>query len=146
MRLANETEPGAVKHTRLRLAAASLLALYWAAMFLGTHLPQGVGPGSQVSDKLLHFGAYAGLAFLLAAALSCFRARLGSFLFALLIAALYGVFDELTQMPVPGRQADVHDWVADVLGAGVGVLAFVIAAAGVTRLFPAAAPTSTQEA
>ncbi len=40
---------------------------------------------------------------------------------AVLLASLYGVSDEVHQAYVPGRSADLFDWVADTVGAGVGV-------------------------
>jgi VanZ family protein len=41
---------------------------------------------------------------------------------SVLIASLYGASDELHQYFVPGRSAEVADWVADTLGALVAVL------------------------
>lgn len=38
------------------------------------------------------------------------------------LASLYGVSDEVHQFFVPGRSADVTDWLADTLGALVAVL------------------------
>ena len=42
------------------------------------------------------------------------------------VAAMYGAFDELTQLLVPRRTADLRDWAADVVGATLGVAAFLI--------------------
>lgn len=36
-------------------------------------------------------------------------------------AGLYGITDELHQVYVPGRTADVADWLVDMAGALVGV-------------------------
>jgi VanZ family protein len=78
----------------------------------------------QVSDKTGHLLAYAGLALL------CVRAVGGGLprrvvvrvaVRALVIAAGYGIFDELHQAFVPGRSADVRDWFADVGGAVIGI-------------------------
>jgi len=38
----------------------------------------------------------------------------------LAIGALYGMTDELHQMFVPGRQPDIADWIADILGVAIG--------------------------
>jgi VanZ family protein len=38
-------------------------------------------------------------------------------------SAVYGVSDEFHQRFVPGRNASIEDWVADVAGAAVGVAA-----------------------
>ena len=59
----------------------------------------------------------------LGAALAWGRARSGASLahvVLLAIGALYGMTDEWHQMFVPGRQPDVADWIADVLGVAIG--------------------------
>ena len=107
----------------VRWGLTILLLTYWLAMFVGTHVPRVPQelslPGG---DKGQHLVAYAGLAFLIA-----FRQSLGNVLGWKRIAAifgvvaLYGVVDELTQIPV-GRTADLYDWFADVSGAVGGLL------------------------
>ena len=47
--------------------------------------------------------------------------------YVLIVAAIYGVLDELTQTLV-GRSADVADWLADMVGATVGIWAGLLAA------------------
>lgn len=104
------------------------LAVYWLGIFIATHLPtlpEAVDL-SQISDKTLHFGAYAGLGFLLSASVAAVWNW--SFLRAaavLLSLSLYGVADELLQIPM-NRTADVADWQADVLGGVTGVAAFSV--------------------
>lgn len=92
------------------------LAAYWAAMAVGTHLPPGPPGPPWVSDKVLHFGGYFGLAALLAAT---FRRR--PLWTVVAVAAVYGAVDEITQPPF-GRTADVWDWVAGVAGAVLGAV------------------------
>lgn len=67
------------------------------------------------ADKLGHAGAYAVLGGLLTLAT-------GRVWLAVLLATLFGVSDEIHQYFVPGRQADVLDVVADLVGALVGAL------------------------
>jgi len=129
----------------LRIIPLGTLGVYWIAIFVGTHTPHGVRGLGRVSDKLLHFGAYAGLAFLLAAALTTLRLRHGALLLPLAVAAIYGCVDELSQLAVPGRQAEIADWGADVFGAGVGVIAFGIFSLAIARFF-SRAPTIQCEA
>ena len=43
-------------------------------------------------------------------------------LLTLAVAICYGVLDELHQMLVPGRSAELLDWIADTTGAACGVL------------------------
>ena len=83
------------------------------------------GPGVDLPpggnwDKVLHAGAYALLAGLWAWALARGRLRDASWralLAAWAIASAYGATDELHQLFVPGRQADVFDFASDALGA-----------------------------
>ena len=98
-----------------------LLVVYWAALFYGTHtrLPPGLLPGN--SDKVVHFGSYAGLGMLLMS----LRAIRGPYPWSSVIGrwvvlACYGAFDEITQMLV-NRTADVADWFADITGAAFGL-------------------------
>lgn len=69
-------------------------------------------------DKLYHAGNFGVLGALLYGATG--RAWLG-----VLLASLYGVSDEVHQMYVPGRSADLFDWAADTVGAAVAVLLLV---------------------
>ncbi len=55
---------------------------------------------------------------------------------AVALASAYGVTDEVHQLFVPGRSATIEDWVADTLGAVVGVM-IVRAAARVVTQAPA---------
>jgi len=109
------------QRTRTQIVAVVLIA-YWTALCLGTHLPGGVVVAPPVSDKLLHFAAYAGLSFLLALLAWCLGLR-GPRVYAavLMISVCYGAIDELGQIPVPGRHADMADWNADMLGVVAGL-------------------------
>lgn len=103
-----------------------VLAVYWLALFAGTHVPLPPElvdlPGG---DKTLHFLAYFGLSVLLATALAGTRSGLTVSHYAGMLAglALYGVIDELLQIPV-NRTADAGDWLADLAGAATGLAAF----------------------
>ena len=76
-------------------------------------LPAGLG----------HFVGYAILAFLFYRAFNggSFRFAARSALYAFGAAALYGVFDEIHQLFVPGRQATVVDIFIDAAGAACAV-------------------------
>lgn len=98
-------------------------ALVWAAavwtvggMDSTPSLPTGLG-----LDKVAHFGMYGVLGFLLARGWSAVGWRRGAWLLPLLIAVLLGVADELRQRSLPGRSAEVADWLADLAGASTGV-------------------------
>ena len=110
---------------RNKLLRYHLPTLAWAlVIFLLSTLPPSADPGflPPQADKLVHLIEYAILAFL--AARSLHHAGLpvnGSLLAAaVLAAALYGVTDELHQLYVPGRQADLQDWIADLCGSAAG--------------------------
>jgi VanZ family protein len=107
------------------MALAVVLPLYWALMFVGTHLPSDSLPGVGASDKTLHFLGYSGLAFLLAAAWIDLRSRLVGAARVLLVVALYGALDEWSQRFVVGRQPDVGDWLADLVGCAGGLVCYL---------------------
>lgn len=100
-----------------------LTGLYWAVLFTLTHLPPNRLPHGPSNDKLEHFAAYMVLSFMLGVTLwQAFPARRRMIPLAVFAAAaLYGVFDEFTQIPV-GRDAELLDWCADVAGAGVAAI------------------------
>jgi VanZ family protein len=96
-------------------------ALYWLAMFVGTHVPHPPHAlESDGADKWMHFGAYLGLVVLLSAVLTV-RRPANAFLIIKIVAlvAVVGAFDEITQ-PLVGRDCELLDWVADVTGALLG--------------------------
>jgi VanZ family protein len=74
-------------------------------------------------DKLVHAGIFGIFGLLLAWALSepGRRPRPGWMALAFLIGVLGGVLDEIHQVFVPGRSADVWDAAADMAGAAAGV-------------------------
>ena len=108
-------------------APGIVLAAYWLALVVGTHLPADRVPNTfSTMDKAVHLVAYAGLAVLLA--IHLYRKMPAKnwqgYLFVGL--SLFGALDEYTQRFV-GRIPDVFDWIADVLGVGVGLCAFLVA-------------------
>ena len=115
----------AVLYRRLILG---VLACYWLAIFTGTHISQRAVREIEieVSDKLQHYVAYAGLAFLLASFRACLSPpTVKSFVWLFGLAAAYGAFDEISQIPV-GRDAEFADWCADLIGVATGLTAFAV--------------------
>jgi len=105
---------------------ALVLSAYWLLLFVGSHTPQAAPPPIGLSiDKLVHLVAFTGLAWLMAAVASHHTGRLtlraAGAIF--LIAITYGAIDELTQ-PYVGRSCDLLDWLADALGAIIGLSVF----------------------
>ncbi len=94
-------------------------------------------------DKVLHVLEYGGLGFLLCNALpiASSRARVAA---AAALGLAFGVVDEFHQSFVPGRQGnDLGDLTADLVGATLGAISFLILA----RLFgrPARQPAQQKE-
>jgi VanZ family protein len=104
------------KHRRMRkyldipLTLAVILTLTVAMLWPIDQPP----PASEGSDKLVHFVAFAALAFPLAR-----TGRIG-LLPVLIGACAFGGAIELIQ-PSFNRSADVNDWVADVVGVVLGI-------------------------
>jgi VanZ family protein len=111
---------------RKKLLVYTPLIIYWIILFIATTLPVQSVPSIAISDKINHLIAYFGLSTLLY--LTLIYQRKSEFLFnnapsvATIIASVYGALDELHQMFVPGRFAEVLDWLADLGGAILGVL------------------------
>jgi len=104
-----------------------VLAIYWLGMFTGTHWPRLSLPGFSYSDKLVHSGAFFGLAILVC---TFWAARSGSNRVNLFVVfaglAFYALLDEVSQIPV-GRDCDPLDWLADMAGTLLGIAIFALA-------------------
>jgi VanZ family protein len=103
-----------------------VLACYWLALFLGTHLPidrLALHRGS--ADKFAHIAAFGGLAILVAITwrLSGGRLHARQLIWVWIIVVLYGAIEETTQ-PLVNRSASLIDWMADALGATLGLVVF----------------------
>lgn len=117
----------------LRFASFCLVA-YWLAIFIGTHLPATAMPRMGASDKILHFGAFGGLAFLVAWALPTREGKAfqrAAWTLGLIIG--YAALDELTQKFIPGRHCSLGDFIADSLGAVAGLTAYFAIKAALVR-------------
>lgn len=102
------------------------LIIHWITIFILTSLPSDRLPSLEVGDKLNHFLAFFVLGFFLNLTLK-YQTKFQSLkrnvlLITIIIAAGYGLLDELHQLLVPGRSAEVLDWVADFIGALTGSL------------------------
>ena len=113
----------------LRRANLVILAGYWIALFVGTHLPSQVMERVPGNDKIQHLSGYAGLAFLMTFAVASRAPTVPKLAGILAFIAVYAAADELTQSFVPGRICDFWDWCADLTGAvlGIGSYGIVIA-------------------
>jgi VanZ family protein len=119
--------------------------IYWLILFVLTHLPPDKIPKTNVSDKTEHLVAYGLLAAVVHLSLWPRRWPIIKLALGVIgVCMVYGVFDETTQ-PIVGRTCDIHDWLADITGAGTSILlmslAMIIAQRGAAR-DPSAAQTN----
>ncbi len=101
-----------------------VLAVYWLAIFTGTHWPTMPQVLVGMNDKTKHFGAFFGLALMLCYVTNGEHVvrRFGAIL---LLGAVYGAIDELTQSLVPGRMTDLYDWLADISGTATAIAVYI---------------------
>ena len=109
--------------------AIVVLAFYWLAIFIGTHLPnvtvmfEGAPP---VNDKVKHFTAFFFLGSLLCYVTNS-RRWFRRFMLIGLAGMVYAAVDEITQNFVPGRYPDVMDFCADTAGLWTAIALYVSA-------------------
>jgi len=115
---------------RIRRGALLLIA-YWLLLFIATHTPKSRLPVSlDIWDKAGHFGAYLLLAILVFAVVArrgwSWSARCWSVVGGLVV---YGAIDEWLQGFIPGRQPDLLDFSANVLGIATGIAVYSVVVA-----------------
>lgn len=103
------------------------LGLYALFIFILSSIPSDEFPEIDVPfiDKYTHFIEYAIFSFLTIRALikeDTIKNYISKSLSAIVITALYGATDELHQLFVPGRNCEIMDLLADLLGAFIGVV------------------------
>lgn len=101
------------------------LIIYWMILFVATSLPAPDLPSIGLSDKVAHLSAFFCLSVLLTLSLIFQRkSKLffdNAYFAAFLICLIYAAIDELHQMLIPGRSAELLDWIADGGGAILGI-------------------------
>ncbi len=133
MRVSVQSVRSRLTSRRLRLWLPVLL--YAAAIFLVSSMHNPPMPDG-VSDKSGHRAAYCGLGLVVLRALAGAEwagISAGTSLAAVGLTTAFGASDELHQVFVSGRSADVHDLVADATGAAAGVTAAWLAATLIRR-------------
>lgn len=116
------------------------LTIYWVIIFIATSLPTIEFPNLfNMQDKLEHFTAYFILAIFVVFTLHFQEKRLflkkRLIITSIIILSLYAAIDEIHQILIPGRVADIYDWTADVIGGIFGILfSFKIIKVGLTQL------------
>jgi len=111
-------KPTSVRQTGKSRLALVILCVYWAGIFIASHIPKSYVPkGWDVSGMGLHAGAYFVLALLVFVnAGLVHRVYLTSKKTWLLIGliAAYAGLDEFLQLFIPGRAGSPVDWLIDV--------------------------------
>jgi len=101
------------------LAVALWLALQVTLTSLpGKAIPIGL---PHPLDWAGHFGLYGGLGFLMARAAAFRGWRLKHLVWIGVALSAWAALDEVHQLFIPGRDAEVGDWAADTLGASIGL-------------------------
>ncbi len=125
-----------IKKKLLHLAPVILLCLYWPALFISTHIPRVPNIGVHAGDHTLHFVAYFILTFLFWLATKGFvrpSLRKAAVYKVVIMFALYGVLDELTQKFV-NRHCSLGDWLSDIGGIVSALVVMAILTHAVGRL------------
>jgi VanZ family protein len=104
--------------------------LAWGAVILVMTSWPSPPPGIDLSiaDELAHFAVYTVLGVLAGRAMAEPR-PIERVIGVLLAIALFAALDELHQLWIPNRFATFSDWVADLLGATLGLFAYHLARA-----------------
>jgi VanZ family protein len=114
---------------RLLILAAAVA--YWLFLFIATHTPGSPDPRPPRVphlDKVQHLVAFAALGAIVCAAASTFATpSWRMYVGVIALIALYAAIDEWTQGLVERRMSDLLDWIADVVGAVLGVILFAAA-------------------
>jgi len=120
---------------------------YGVILIVATHAPaddveflvRAADYGLLDPDKLLHMAAYGPLGFLAALAYGGrWRTALTAAVTLFVLLATFASLDELTQ-PLFGRLADPKDWVCDLIGAAIGLVAGFAASPWITARLRSAA-------
>ncbi len=98
------------------------LGTYWAVLLTLTSLPSAKFiQRLKLSDKLEHLLAYFGLGILLSLTIH-FQEKYPKlvekfYAWSVFFISIYGMLDEVHQLFIPNRSAEVLDWLADFTGA-----------------------------
>ncbi|MCD6117766.1 VanZ family protein [bacterium] len=111
-----------------KFLAAHLPAFLMAVLILTvSSIPRLQAPsiGIELEDKAAHFFEYSIFSILVYRSLAAGRkSRREAFLLTIMFMFVFGAADELHQKFIPGRFAEVLDFIADVSGAVSGVILF----------------------
>jgi len=114
-----------VLYRHKKLLVFTPLVIHWISIFVLTSLPSDAMPQFGLYDKLKHFIAYLVLSIFLTMSLylqSRFKNAKKEFIkYSFIITIIYSTFDELHQLFIPGRYAEILDWLANLIGIILGI-------------------------
>lgn len=95
---------------------------YAVMIFIVSSVPSlQLNTGFSYQDKLAHIIEYTVFGFLLQRAFHIDKGRnFRYFICALAIGSVFSVFDEIHQLWIPGREAEIGDFIADIIGVLLG--------------------------
>lgn len=99
-----------------------LLAILLSPMRGGIFPPEGF----RYWDKVVHFGLFAVTGFMSIYGASFFSRFRHRFIFGVVVGLVLAAGTELGQSLVPSRNTDLYDFLADVAGLCLGVLAYAL--------------------
>ena len=108
-------------------------ALLWATLILiiiaipGNYIPTPHGIWGSISpDKIIHFGLFAPLSFLLAKGINQkYNIRMQAIVLSGVFGIIYAILTEVLQFYViPGRNGNIFDALADIIGILIGLALF----------------------
>jgi VanZ family protein len=106
------------------------LTVYWIILFGATSYPTDALPSFGVSDKVEHLSAFFILGILLNLTLifqnKYPKLKEKNTLYTILIGSIYGIFDELHQILIPGRFCEFLDFVSDFSGLVLAVVFIIL--------------------
>lgn len=106
---------------RLRLAFIFVATAILINLFYLGEKPFAVNLVPTPWDKLAHFGIFSALTLLL------WMGTAGRMVMGIVIVSgLFGGLDEIHQLFLPGRSADLTDWLADVAGSNVTAIGLTL--------------------
>ncbi len=118
---------GTIRTLKLWIPVFLWLALMLAVSSLpGKELPEADIP---FADKAAHFAEYLVLGLLMFRAVSLGPKNIvlaKQLILSIIIISAYAAFDEWHQSFIPGRSADVLDFIADAAGAFCGMIIYII--------------------
>jgi len=105
------TKPHVYKHRWVQVLAIIGLVLMLVGIFIGGRQPGAGNLFNAPWDKVVHLGTYGLMAMLIGLAFRRMPLPL-----VLLMTVGIGACDEIAQLYIPGRSADIGDYAADGLG------------------------------